>query len=206
MLTAPVSAATDIVGQATQVLASELERTAPARTSRQVTGAAPANEWARHLETQVKTLIDQFVALSSQRPRPDVRTPHEITQFNGHDQPTDATPPKAESAPVLVPEGPVATGGTAQINIKLVNDDDHSVEIAFLSTDLVGQGGARIGAENVVFEPREVMLEAGGDGWTQARIRIPANTSCGIYSGLVRASKLDYLRAVLVVDVARLPT
>ena len=33
------------------------------------------------------------------------------------------------------------------------------------------------------------------------RMVVPAQTRCGVYSGLVRASKLDYLHAVVVVQV-----
>jgi hypothetical protein len=33
------------------------------------------------------------------------------------------------------------------------------------------------------------------------RVVVPAQTRCGVYSGLIRASRLDYLHAVLVVQV-----
>jgi hypothetical protein len=45
------------------------------------------------------------------------------------------------------------------------------------------------------------MLPPGGSGEVTARVVIPAQTRCGVYSGLMRASKLDYLHAVLVVQV-----
>ena len=56
-------------------------------------------------------------------------------------------------------------------------------------------------AEMVSFQPRELMLSPGKTGEVTVRVVIPAQTRCGVYSGLVRASKLDYLHAVLVVQV-----
>lgn len=204
--TAPVAAATGIVEQATAVLSSEPSRINPVPYAKQAAsiGATPKGAWAGQLEAQVKTLVDQFVALASQPPALDLAMP-QVMPFGGGDWLPDAAQTGIEPAPVLSPSGPVAPGSTAQITIKLVNEDDQSAQIAFLSTDLVGEDGGRISAENISFQPREVTLAASGTSVVVVRINIPAQTRCGIYSGLVRASKLDYLHAVLVVQVEESP-
>jgi hypothetical protein len=46
-----------------------------------------------------------------------------------------------------------------------------------------------------------VTLGPGDTGEVTVRVLVPPQTRCGIYSGLVRASQLDYLHAVLVVRV-----
>ena len=45
------------------------------------------------------------------------------------------------------------------------------------------------------------MLEAGQSGEVTVQVVVPAHTRAGVYSGLIRASKFDYLHAVLVVQV-----
>jgi hypothetical protein len=199
--TARVAAATSIVEQAVTVLSSEPSRINPVPGARHAAsiGPSPQSAWAGQLEAQVKTLVDQFVALASQPPAPDVAMPSAPPGV--HDRLPGTARTSAEPAPVLCPSGPVAPGGTAQITIKLVNEDDQPARIAFLSTELVGEDGARIPAENISFQPREVTLAASSTSMVVVRIAIPAQTRCGVYSGLVRASRLDYLHAVLMVQL-----
>jgi hypothetical protein len=106
-----------------------------------------------------------------------------------------------EPAPVLAAAGPVRRGETAQINISLVNEDERPARIAFISTGLIGDAGERIGPERVSFKPQEVTLQPGEAGKVNVCVDVPVQMSCGVYSGLVRASILDYLHAVVVVQV-----
>jgi hypothetical protein len=106
-----------------------------------------------------------------------------------------------EPAPVLSPPGPIAPGGSAQFAISLVNDDERPAQVAFFSTDLIGEDGAHLPAEGVSFRPRELTLLSGQAGDVIVRVVVPAHTRCGVYSGLIRASTLEYLHAVLVVQV-----
>jgi hypothetical protein len=204
--TAPVATATGIVEQAAAVLFSEPSRIHPVPYGRRAANidASPHSAWAGQLEAQVKTLVDQFVALAIQAPALDGAMPQGVP-FAGSDRLTDTAQTGIDPAPVLSPPGPVAPGGTAQITIKLVNEDDQAAQIAFLNTDLVGEDGARIAAENLAFQPREVTLATNSSSVVVVRIAIPAQTRCGIYSGLVRASKLDDLHAVLKVQVEKTP-
>ncbi|MEP7343808.1 MAG: hypothetical protein ABI877_01015 [Gemmatimonadaceae bacterium] len=70
-----------------------------------------------------------------------------------------------------------------------------------MSTNLIGEEGAEIPAEQVSFQPRELTLEASKAGDVIVRVVVPAQTPCGIYSGLIRASNLSSVHAVLVVQV-----
>ena len=67
-------------------------------------------------------------------------------------------------------------------------------------TDRRGRGSISL-PRWISFQPRELMLSPGKTGEVTVRVVVPAQTRCGVYSGLVRASKLDYLHAVLVVQV-----
>ena len=91
----------------------------------------------------------------------------------------------------------------AQTAIPLVNEDERPARIVFMSTGLIGDDGAHIAADRISFEPRELTLPPGEDGEVIVRVIIPGQIPCGVYSGLIRASQLDHLHAVLIVQVQR---
>jgi hypothetical protein len=197
-----VPASTGIVEQAAAVLAAEQ----PAAGVVSDAWATPRKEASlssspvSQLQQQVNALIEQFAALAAHPP--DLYAT-QVSSASAAESPMygnrhDAA---AAPAPVLSPSTPVAPGTTAQICIALVNEDDQPAPIAFLTTGLVGEDGARISPEQITFTPREVTLGPGDTGEVTVRVLVPPQTRCGIYSGLVRASQLDYLHAVLVVRV-----
>ena len=198
----PVATTTGIVEQATAVLASERPAVASPRPARAgaVTVAPNPNLQVDQLQQQLNRLIEQFVALAS-RPSSLGASPPLPTAVVGQSPLSDASHVVIEPAPVLAPPGPIAPGGTAQIAISLVNEDEESAEIVFFGTGLIGDDGARIPAERISFQPRELMLSPGQTGEVVVRIAVPAQMRCGVYSGLIRASKLDYLHAVVVMQV-----
>jgi hypothetical protein len=190
---------TGIVEQATAVLATERPSPAPYAWS-DVSSASTQSARISQLQEQVNALIEQLVALASRPSALDVAAA-QLTSVSGQKAPSDSAHLIVEPAPVLSPAGPIAPGGTAQICISLVNEDDQPAQIVFFSTGLVGEDGERIPAERISFEPRELILSPGKTGEVMVRMVVPAQTRCGVYSGLVRASKLDYLHAVVVVQV-----
>ena len=196
------AAITGIVEQAAAVLAAERPSTSPGPSAAPDASSVASTQSTRvsQLQEQVNALIEQFVALAARPPgldyaaRPGTRVP-------GREPSSDTKGRVVEPAPVLAPTGPVAPGGTAQVNISLLNEDEQPAQIAFLSTGLIGEDGAQISAERISFQPREVTLQPGATGEVIVRVAVPAQTRCGVYSGLIRASRLDYLHAVLVVQV-----
>lgn len=106
-----------------------------------------------------------------------------------------------EPAPVLSAQAPVVPGGTAQVVISLVNEDEQPARIALFSTGLIGENGAHIAVDRISFQPRKLTLSPGMSGEVTVRVAVPPHTPCGVYSGLVRASQLHHLHAVLVVQV-----
>jgi hypothetical protein len=193
---------TGIVEQASAVLASERP------TGRASAEPGPGSVVPAHgiptdrLREQASALIEQLFALSSGRHSSDTAASGPA-QLPVAQPPADGPARSVEPAPVLSAPGPVMPGASAQIRISLINEDDQPVQIAFFSTALIGEDGKQIPPDSVSFQPPELTLQAGGIGDVMVRVLVPAQTPCGIYSGLVRASKLDYLHAVLVVQVAR---
>ena len=198
----PSAPITGIVEQAAAVLASERPSVSPAPAARSDIDSVALTQTTQvgQLQAQVNALIEQLAALVGRPAGPASGAP--LSPPYLEEQPASAAGECiVEPAPVLSPAGPVAPGGTAQISISLVNEDEQSAQIAFFSTGLIGEDGRCIPAERVSFQPRELMLSPGKTGEVTVRVVIPAQTRCGVYSGLVRASKLDYLHAVLVVQV-----
>jgi hypothetical protein len=198
----PYAVTTGIVEQAAAVLASERPSTGPAPVARSDTDSLSSTPRTQvtQLQEQVYALVEQLAALVSRPAVPASGAP--LTPSYLAQQPAStAAECIVEPAPVLSPTRPVAPGGTTQINISLVNEDEQSAQIAFFCTELIGEDGRCIPAERVSFQPRELLLSPGKTGQVTVRIIIPEETHCGVYSGLVRASKLDYLHAVLVVQV-----
>jgi hypothetical protein len=198
----PFTATTGIIEQATAVLASERPSASPAPTGHSDPGSVASMQSTQvsELQAKVNALIEQLVALVAQPALPATAPPLSALYF-GQQPASGAAEVTVEPAPVLAPAGPVTPGGTAQICISLVNEDEQPAQIVFFSTGLVGEDGERIAAERVSFQPRELMLSPGKTGEVIVSVVIPAQTRCGVYSGLIRASKLDYLHAVLVVQV-----
>lgn len=107
-----------------------------------------------------------------------------------------------EPAPVLTAPGLVAPGGLARIEFSLVNDDSRPASMTFFCTGLVGDAGARIGAEQISFEPPALTLAPGLTRRVSVQIAIPAQAAPGLYAGLMRASQIDPLHAVLMLRVS----
>lgn len=106
------------------------------------------------------------------------------------------------SSPTIAVEGEVSAGASATVPFSLENDGDTATaEFAFQATDLVNAEGETILARHVKFEPASLTIPPHGRESVLIRIAVPKTASPGTYSGLVLASKLDRLRAVLVVSV-----
>ena len=103
--------------------------------------------------------------------------------------------------PVLEAPGPVMPGASARSVLSLINEDDATARIVFVSTALIGAGSGAIPAECVSFNPNVLILEPGEEGDVAVCVAVPASTGTGSYSGLIRATPLDHLKAVLVVRV-----
>jgi hypothetical protein len=196
------AAITGIVEQAAAVLASERPSGSGGYSAGSGAGSVAPTQSTQisQLQGQVNALIEQLVALLGRPSGLDIAAP-QYTTLAAQEPRSDAAHVIVEPAPVLSPAGPVAPGGTAQISIALVNEDEQPAQIGFLSTGLIGEAGEQIPAERISFQPRELTLSPGKTGEVVVRVVVPTPTPCGVYSGLIRASRLDYLHAVLVVQV-----
>lgn len=113
-----------------------------------------------------------------------------------------ATEKKDASAPVLRPRQPARAGGSAQVAFKLHNDDTRPAQFTLGCTDLVSSVGYRVPDHQMAFQPREFRLDPDAVADVSLAVGVPQGTPAGTYAGLLLASGLPYLHAVLVLEVA----
>jgi len=118
-------------------------------------------------------------------------------------EPTAAAPKvSGADAPTIALPGDVPAGGSGTVPFSLENDGDApTAEFEFQATDLVNAEGQKILGTQVSFEPSKLTIPPHNRESVTISVQVPQNASPGVYSGLVLASKLERLRAVLVVSV-----
>ena len=104
-------------------------------------------------------------------------------------------------ASLTVPE-PVDPGGTATVSMSVENDGEQPTgDFALVFSGLVSGTGAQIAADRIEFTPKQLSLPAHGRARVEVQVHVPADAPPGVYSGVLQATKLDHVRAVLVVTV-----
>jgi hypothetical protein len=117
------------------------------------------------------------------------------------DTPASTAAARADAPTITLP-GDVPAGGSATVPFSLENDGDAATaEFEFQATDLVNAGGDKILGQHVRFEPPILTIPPHDRESVTISVEVPEGTAPGVYSGLVLASKLERLRAVLVVSV-----
>jgi hypothetical protein len=114
---------------------------------------------------------------------------------------------KKEEAPVSdvpkleMPE-PMKPGTETEVPMELENKSREVTDVfSMYCTDLISNQGKRIAAGNVSFTPETIKIGPGQTEKVLVKVSVPRNTSPGSYSGLVQATNLDQLRAILIIRV-----
>lgn len=113
-----------------------------------------------------------------------------------------ATDAGATRLPTVRMPGKVAPGGSAELTMSLENESDQTTaEFTLHSSELVSASGARVSSGSVTFSPATLTVGPRATGTVTVRVSIPAGTPAGSYEGLLRATQLDGLRAMITVQV-----
>jgi hypothetical protein len=115
----------------------------------------------------------------------------------------DGSPaPPAFGTPSLDVPHKVKAGDSIEVPLSLENSGDSPTEaIEFHSSDLVSATGERIEAARITFAPQPLVIAAGQSEVVKVTVAVPAGTPPGTYAGLLQASKLQQLRAVVTVQI-----
>jgi len=95
----------------------------------------------------------------------------------------------------------VAAGAPAQISLCVENQDDHPVEISLFPTDLRSDRGGVIPSQQISFDPPSRLLNPRESLPIKVSIALPLQTIPGSYSGLVQATGLPAVKAVITIEV-----
>ena len=112
-----------------------------------------------------------------------------------------ATPP-AGGIPTLETAEQALPGQTISLEMALENAGEIPVEaMNFFASDLVTANGFRIAASDVRFSPKQVTIGANSKARVRVDVKVPSNAGDGLYSGMLVATKMEQVRAVLCVRV-----
>ncbi|NHZ37158.1 COG1470 family protein [Massilia rubra] len=105
------------------------------------------------------------------------------------------------TASLTMPQ-PIAPGGSLSVPMTLENAADvPTATLRFHCSDLLSESGARLAAVQIGFAPEELSIPARGSATVLITVSVPPDAAPGTYSGLLLASQLDQVRAVLTVRV-----
>ncbi|NJM77018.1 MAG: hypothetical protein HC852_16050 [Acaryochloridaceae cyanobacterium RU_4_10] len=123
----------------------------------------------------------------------------QMSQSMGYD--LSLSQAECESVPILRSRQSVRAGEVGTLTFKLHNDSETAASFTLHCTDLLSGSGGRISSQAVEFTPQNIQLEKDALLEVTLRFRVPAESIPGTYSGLLIASQLSYLKAVIVVIV-----
>lgn len=96
----------------------------------------------------------------------------------------------------------VAPGAVGELKISLENEsDERTAQFTLHAAELVSASGSRIPGEQVTFAPATLSVGPRSAGDVAVSVKVPEGTPHGVYEGLVRATQLDTLRALLSIEV-----
>jgi hypothetical protein len=115
--------------------------------------------------------------------------------------PPQPTANEAEPLAEVRPRATVKPGQRATISMTLRNNENRVVRLVPVATDLLGSRGGRIPSALLEFSPSACSLEPQQQRDLAIATTVPADIEPGCYSGLLVVRGLDYLRALITVEV-----
>jgi hypothetical protein len=140
----------------------------------------------------VREFVDKFAEAIAQMPQP-----------MGYDLPIplaegiSSSQAESEGVPILRSRQSIRAGEVGSLTFKLHNDSETAASFTLHCTDLLSGSGGRIASQAVEFTPQNVQLKQDASIEVMLKLRVPPGSIQGIYSGLLIASELSYLQAVI---------
>jgi len=108
----------------------------------------------------------------------------------------------ADPVPELRPGAAVRPGQRATISMTLSNCEGRPVRLVPAATDLLGSRGGRIGSAHLEFSLSEFNLAPQERSDLTIAIVVPAEADADCYSGLLVVTGVEYVRALITLQVA----
>jgi len=182
--------AASIVSQAASILDEEMARGVLA--ARRAADTAPYGrpDGTNPVVRQLHELVDNIAAVWPAVPSTRVdQSPYERGAND------------AGSLAELRPRATVTRGQRATIAMTLCNSESGAVCLVPDATDLLGSRGGRIPCSLLEFTPSEIRLEPKEQRDLSIATTVPLDVAPGCYSGLLVVKGVDYLRALITIEV-----
>ena len=114
---------------------------------------------------------------------------------------SQAAAPDADALAEIKPSATVRPGQRATISMTLRNNETSAVCLVPAATDLLGSCSGCIASSLLEFSPSEVNLQPQEQMDLAIATTVPVDAAPGCYSGLLVVRGLDYLRALLTIEV-----
>ena len=181
--------AASIVTQAASILDEEMARGVLAARDSAAAGPRNASD-APNVLRQMHELVDNFASLWT-------RLATQVPGAGTASLATDETDAVAE----VRPRASVRAGERATVSMTLRNRESRPVRLVPTATDLLGSRGGRIASGLLECTPAEVSLAPGEERDLTIATTVPRDAAPGCYSGLLVVSGVEYLRALVTIDV-----
>ena len=194
-----VTAAADVVGdqaasivsQAASILDEEMARGVLAARRSADTAPYARSDESHPVLRQVHELVDSIAAMWPTQPNAQPQR-SALSQPGAHD---------ANSLAELRPRTIVTRGQRATISMTVCNSESSAVRLLPSATDLLGSRGGRIPCSLLEFTPSELRLEPGEQSDLSIGVTVPRDAAPGCYSGLLVVKGVDYLRALITIEI-----
>lgn len=112
------------------------------------------------------------------------------------------TEQSSSDMPVLNIPGPLMPGTVGSVSMLFENSLNTPTGVFTVAcTDLLSSTGGSIPAQRISFSPQTITIGPRARQEVNVMVAIPEKTKPGVYSGLIQATDIEQLRAVLVVTV-----
>ena len=188
---AALTQVSSIVEQAASILDEEMARGVLAAARRSGGGSLGPAEGATPVLRQMHELVDNIAAMwpSGQSLPPF----HVAPAARGRD---------TEGLADVRPNGAVRAGERATISMALRNSEGRRVTLVPMVTDLLGSRGGRLPSAQLECTPSNLDLAPNEERDITITATVPAGTVAGCYCGLLVVKGVDYLRALITIEVA----
>ena len=210
MLKELAETATEVVARAASILEEEIAASVVAAKNVEsrfvdvkATRSGKPEEVLPRFRRDAHEVIDILMDLVNVATRTVSGFTQSVIKISGEATPgKDARTTGPAHVPTVSPTESGHAGATAELSMSLENDGDTPTEeFAFHATDLVNPAGDRIAAALITFTPISIVIPPHDRARLAIRIAVPEGTSAGIYTGVLQASRLSQLRAMLLVPI-----
>ncbi len=110
--------------------------------------------------------------------------------------------PAAATIPTLQIPGALKANETGEISMSVENDSNTATdEFTFRCSGLLSTHDEGISPDNIKFNPDKIVVGPNTFEKVVISVTVPENTKPGVYSGLLQATRLSHVRAILSVVV-----